>query len=93
MWGWREHMEPTGEEKLITIRINILGHLRELYPQLSEVSTVESESPITVSGIIRQLGISPRMVLFVTGNDRIIPKNTLIKGSCSLNLISPPAGG
>jgi sulfur carrier protein ThiS len=77
----------------IRIEVNTLGYLKDLYPHLSEVAIVESEEPLTVLEIIGRLGVSSRMVLFVTIDDRIVPRETLVEEACSLNLISPPAGG
>lgn len=77
----------------IRLEVNTLGHLKDLYPHLTEMAHIDSEKPLTVLEIIGRLGVSPRMVLFVTIGDRIVPKETLIEKDCLLILVSPPAGG
>jgi sulfur carrier protein ThiS len=75
------------------ITVNIKGHLRELYPHLDDRTVIESKNPVTPSEVIQRLGVSSKMVLFVTKNERIIPKNTRLESDCEINLVSPPAGG
>jgi len=75
------------------VTINISGHLKDLYPHLEAQQTVELEQPVTVSGLIAARGISSKMVLFATIDDRIVDKQLLVEQSCTINLISPPAGG
>ena len=77
----------------IMITVNVKGHLRDLYPHLEARTVIESEGPVTTSEVIRRLGISSKMVLFVTKDERIIPKNTRLESDCEINLVSPPAGG
>ena len=77
----------------IKITVNIKGHLRDLYPHLKARAVIESEGPVTTAEVIGRLGISSKMVLFVTKDERIIPKNTRLESDCEINLVSPPAGG
>lgn len=77
----------------LRVIVNIAGYLRELYPHLAEQEVVESDLPLTVSELIRKLGISPRMVMFAVLNERIIPKDGKLFDDCEINLVSPPAGG
>ena len=60
---------------------------------MEDRQTIELDQPETVHNLINRLGISSKMVLFATVNDRIVDKGTLIEQSCEINLISPPAGG
>jgi sulfur carrier protein ThiS len=76
-----------------TVTIYITGHLRDLYPQLETETVIQLEKPATVAALIDQLGISSKMVLFATIDDRMVTKDQLIEQTCSLNLFSPPAGG
>lgn len=73
--------------------INITGHLRDLYPQVEALTVIECNQPLTVAELIDRLGISSKMVLFATINERIVSKDYLVDQECSINLISPPAGG
>lgn len=77
----------------LKVTVNITGCLKELYPHLSEQEVVESDQPLSVSGLIGELGISPRMVLFAVLNERIVPKDRQLFEDCEINLVSPPAGG
>ncbi len=75
------------------ITVNVKGHLRDLYPHLEARTVIESDGPLTISEVIRRLGISSKMVLFVTKDERIIPKDTRLETDCEINFVSPPAGG
>jgi len=77
----------------IKITVNITGYLRDLYPHLNPRSVIESKDPVKASELIQRLGISSKMVLFVTKEERIIPKDTRLDSDCEINLVSPPAGG
>jgi len=77
----------------IKITVNIKGHLTDLYPHLEARAVIKSESPVTASQVIQRLGISSKMVLFVTKDERIIAKDTRLESDCEINLVSPPAGG
>lgn len=65
----------------------------DLYPHLKARTVIENEGPITVSEVIQSLGVSSKMVLFVTKDERIIAKDTWLESDCEINLLSPPAGG
>lgn len=75
------------------VTVNILGHLKDLYPHLDAQTVIELGQPATIAVIVEQLGISTKMVLFATIDDRIVDKKRLIDQPCEINLISPPAGG
>jgi sulfur carrier protein ThiS len=77
----------------VKITVNIKGHLRDLYPHLEARAVIKSEGPVTAAEVIRRLGISSKMVLFVTKDERIIAKDTRLESNCEINLVSPPAGG
>ncbi|MFO7951582.1 MAG: hypothetical protein R6U91_02050 [Bacillota bacterium] len=75
------------------VTVNLLGFLKEIYPHLEEQTSLELNRPVTVVEVIETLGVSSKMVLFATIEDRQVAKEDTIEGSCELNLISPPAGG
>ena len=77
----------------LEITVNIKGHLMDLYPHLGAITVIEYEGPVTVSEVIQSLGVSSKMVLFVTKDERIIAKDTRLESDCEINLVSPPAGG
>ncbi len=77
----------------IKVTVNITGHLRDLYPHLEARTVIESEGPFSAAEVIQRLGISSKMVLFVTKDERIIAKDTRLESDCEINLVSPPAGG
>lgn len=77
----------------IDVTVNISAGFKDFYSHLEDRQTIELEQPETVQGLIRSLGISSKMVLLATVNDRIIDKQALIEESCEINLVSPPAGG
>ena len=77
----------------LKVTVNISAGFKELYSHLEDRLTIELDQPVTIYNLIGRLGISSKMVLFATINDRIIDKQTLIEQSCEINLISPPAGG
>ena len=77
----------------IKVTVNVSAGFREHYSHLEDRQTIELEQPETVENIISRLGISSRMVLMATIDGRIVDKKTLIKQSCEINLVSPPAGG
>jgi sulfur carrier protein ThiS len=63
-------------------------------PEYAEArAVIESEGPVTAAEVIQRLGISSKMVLFVTKDERILAKDTRLESNCEINLISPPAGG
>ncbi|GEM_PF-3171242 len=86
----REELQA-GSEFIVTV--NLVGCLRDLYPHLAEQEVIELDRPVKVAEMIARLGISSRMVLFATVEERLVPKEALIDRSCEVNLISPPAGG
>ncbi len=77
----------------LKVTVNVSAGFKDLYSHLKDRQTIELDKPESLYSLISRLGISSRMVLFATINDRIIDKQTLIEQSCEINLISPPAGG
>ena len=77
----------------LKVTVNISAGFKDFYSHLEDRQTIELDQPKTIYSLISGLGISSKMVLFATINDRIVDKQTLIDQPCEINLISPPAGG
>lgn len=75
------------------ITLNLLGQLKELYPEQPEQAVLDLDQPQTLASLLERLGIHSKVILFATVDDRIVDKQQLIDRACVVNLFSPPAGG
>ena len=77
----------------IEVTVNFSAGFRDFYSHLEDRQIIKLDQPETIYSLIARLGISSKMVLFATINDRIVSKDYLIDKDTEINFISPPAGG
>lgn len=75
------------------IRLLVEGHAKEYFPGGQQFYDLELESPATVRQMIRELGVSPDLVMSVFIKGRLVDKDYVPPDGAEVVLITPPAGG
>lgn len=79
---------------MITVEIQVSGHVKELMPDKKDHYRVQLSGPRTVSEILRdEVGVNPLLFAIVVVNGERKPKDYLIQEDSKVVLVSPVAGG